>query len=231
MKLVILDLDKTLVDFIAIHDETALELFRHFFGVDAKFTDVDYVGRSFADNFAEMARRRGVLEDEFKKKLPRLLADYDRVFAGKMPPDAPKYVLPGAKEILEGLSLTDNLVVLYTGDPRGIVDTVFRATGLGKYFKYCQYGSEVKTRADMVRRALAKAEELTGKQFQGKDIVIIGDSIRDIEVGKEFGALTIAVATGFHTAGELAARQPDYLFKSLRDYRKVIKAIGGNGNK
>jgi len=89
----------------------------------------------------------------------------------------------------------------------------------------------VKTRADMVRRALAKAEELTGKQFQGKDIVIIGDSIRDIEVGKEFGALTIAVATGFHTAGELAARQPDYLFKSLRDYRKVIKAIGGNGNK
>jgi len=44
-------------------------------------------------------------------------------------------------------------------------------------------------------------------------------------------ALTIAVATGFHTAGELAACQPDYLFKSLRDYRKVIKAIGGNGNK
>lgn len=231
MKLVVFDLDQTLVDFINIHDETALELFRRYFGVDAKFTDVDYAGRSFSDNFAEMACLRGVSGDEFRKKLTRLLQDYDRVFAAKMPPDAPEYVLPGARELLEELSRTDNLVVLYTGDPRGIVDTVFRATGLGKYFKFCLYGTEFKARADMVRRALAKAVELTGKKFRGKDIVIIGDSVRDIEVGKEFGALTIAVATGSHTAAELAARQPDYLFENLKDFRKVMKAIVGNENR
>lgn len=228
MKLVIFDLDQTLVDFIAIHDETTLELFRRFFGVHARLSDIDFAGRSLADNFAELARLHHVPADKFQARLAELLESYDRVFAAKMPREASKYVLPGAKELLEGLSRTDNLMVLYTGDSPGIVDAVFQATGLGKYFRYCQYGTEVKTRAEMVRLALVKAERLMGKRFKGKDIVIIGDSIRDVEVGKEFKALTIAVASGFHSAKELAARKPNYLFPSLEDYRKVLKAISGH---
>ena len=57
--------------------------------------------------------------------------------------------------------------------------------------------------------------------------MIVGDSLRDIEVGKEFQTLTIAVATGLHSAKELAARQPDFLFPNLKRYRKVLKAIAG----
>jgi phosphoglycolate phosphatase len=143
-----------------------------------------------------------------------------------LPRDAAKYILPGVGELLGELSKTDHIVALYTGDSPRIVSQVFRVTGLGEYFRFCFYGTEVETRADMVRLAINKAEKSTGRQFRDKNIVIIGDSVRDVECGKLFSALTIAVATGFHSKEELLKVGPDYLFDNLKDYRKVLKAIG-----
>jgi phosphoglycolate phosphatase-like HAD superfamily hydrolase len=117
-------------------------------------------------------------------------------------------------------------VALYTGDSSKIVNQVFRATDLGRYFKFCFYGTEVETRANMVRMAVQKAETTTGQRFKGRNIVIIGDSIRNIECGKLFHALTIAIATGFHSKVQLSAAGADYLFDNLKDYKKVLKAIG-----
>ncbi len=87
MKLIIFDFDQTLVDFITLHDETTNELFRRFFSVEAKLTEIDFAGRSLADNFAELARLKHVPEDKFRERLPLLLSEYDRVFANEMPVD------------------------------------------------------------------------------------------------------------------------------------------------
>jgi phosphoglycolate phosphatase-like HAD superfamily hydrolase len=157
-----------------------------------------------------------------------LLESYETTFSKSLPINAAKYILPGARELLSELSATKHIIVLYTGDSPGIVNSVFRATGLDKYFKFCLYGTEVETRADMVRSAVEKAEKLTGQEFRHKDIVIIGDSVRDVECGKLFNALTIAVATGFHSQAQLSAAGPDYLFENLKDYRKVLEAIGSS---
>jgi phosphoglycolate phosphatase len=227
MKLIIFDLDQTLVDFISVHDEALRKLFRKFFGVDARFTEIDFAGKSFNESFHELARLKNIPEDVFQKKSHQLLESYETTFGASFPRDAAKYILPGAKELLRELAKTEHLVVLYTGDSPGVVARVLNATGLGKYFKFCFYGTEVKVRADMVRLAIEKAQKLTGQKFKGKHVVIIGDSSRDIECGKRFDALTIAVATGFHSQKELSKAGPDYLFKDLGDYRKVLEAIVG----
>jgi phosphoglycolate phosphatase-like HAD superfamily hydrolase len=115
---------------------------------------------------------------------------------------------------------------LYTGDSPGVTQRVLEVTGLGKYFKFSVYGTEANSRVNMARLAIKKADQLTGARFDGKNVVIIGDSVRDVECGKKLNALTIAVATGFHSKKELTSRKPDYLFKNLKDYRKVLKTIG-----
>jgi phosphoglycolate phosphatase len=112
---------------------------------------------------------------------------------------------------LSELSKGDHIIALYTGDSPGIVNSAFRATNLGKYFEFCLYGTEVETRADMVRLAVEKAEKLTGQEFRDKDVVIIGDSTRDIECGKLFNALTIAVATGFQMTRDGADERGSHL--------------------
>jgi phosphoglycolate phosphatase-like HAD superfamily hydrolase len=131
MKLIIFDLDQTLVDFLPVHDEVTRRLFRKFFNVDARLTDIDFAGKSLTENFGESARLKGVGADVFREKSPQLLPSYET-----------------------------------------------------------------------------------------------GDSVRDVECGQQFGALTIAVATGFHSREKLSAAGPDYLLTNLKDYRKVLKAIG-----
>lgn len=225
MKLIIFDLDQTLVDFIAVHDKAVRRLFKEVFGVEARLTEIDFAGRSLTESFIELCRRHGVPLELVRGKSREILGRYERIFAQSLPRDASGYVLPGARELLEGLSKTGNLVVLYTGDSPGIVKVVLESTGLGRYFAFYLSGTEVETRADMVRQAVARAEKMTGRKFRGKDTVIIGDSVRDIDCGKEFDALTIAVATGFHSREELEKRAPDYLFNDLTD-KRIMPSIG-----
>jgi phosphoglycolate phosphatase-like HAD superfamily hydrolase len=226
MKLVIFDMDQTLVDFISIHDRAARELFKQYFDVDARLTEIDFAGRSMAENFLELAKLKNIPEDKIRQNSEVLLNRYETNFSESIPPRASKYVLPGVKPLLEELLRMGHLVALYTGDSAAIVSQVFKATGLGKYFKFSVYGTEAKTRADMVRLAVKRAESLAGRRFRDKDVVIVGDSVRDIECGKEIKALTIAVATGFHSEEELRKHKPDFLFGNLKDYKQVLKAIG-----
>jgi phosphoglycolate phosphatase len=226
MKLVIFDLDQTLVDLILIHDKAVQELFKQYFDVDARLTEIDFAGRSLAESFLELARLKNIPEDKIRQNSNVLLNSYETSFSKSIPPRASKHVLPGVKQLLEELLRIGHLVILYTGDSAAIVSQVFKATGLGKYFKFSVYGTEAKTRAEMARLAVKRAERLTGRRFRGKDVVIVGDSVRDIECGKEINALTIAVATGFHSEEELRKRKPDYLFSNLKDYKQVLRAIG-----
>ena len=226
MKLVIFDLDQTLVDFLSVHDEATRELFRKFFGVEARLTEIDFAGKSLTDIFLELARSKGIPESKSGRIGRELLENYERIFGERLLRDTSDHVLPGVRKLLEELSKTGNFVVLYTGDSAGIVERVLNATGLGKYFRFSVYGTDAETRVGMVRLAVKKAERITGKKFRDKDIVIIGDSIRDVESGKQLNATTIAVATGFHSEEQLSASGPDYLFRNLKNYKKVLQAIG-----
>ena len=225
MKLIIFDLDQTLVNFIVAHDKTTQTLFKQFFGIDARLTEIDFAGRSLIENFVQLGKRRGIPEEKIRDNSKQLLKQYDQNFVKNIPANASEYVLPGVKRLLDELSKTDNLIVLYTGDSPDVARAMLSATNLQKYFRFYQYGTEVKTRADMVKIATDKAGKMTGNKFEKRDIVIIGDSIRDVECGKQFGALTIAVTTGFHTREELLKAGADFIFKDLTDYRAILAAI------
>jgi phosphoglycolate phosphatase len=226
MKLIIFDLDQTLVDSLSFHDEAVQRLFRKLFGVDARLTEIDFSGKSLIENFRELARLKGVPMDAIEGKGDQLLETYEVTFGESLPRDATQYILPGVRDLLGKLSKTDHIVVLYTGDSRQIVHLVLRATGLGKYFKFCFYGTEVEKRTDMVRLAVDRAKQSARQDFRNKDIVIIGDSVRDIECGRAFGAVVVAVATGAHSQEELLKAGADYVFDNLKDCRKVLTIIG-----
>ena len=211
---------------MSFHDKTAQRLFKKFFGVDARLTEIDFSGKSLVENFNELARLKGIPADAVAGKRGQMLEAYEAAFGESLPRDATQYILPGVRDLLGKLSKTDHIVVLYTGDSRQIVHLVLRATGLGKYFKFCFYGTEVEKRTDMVRLAVDRAKQSARQDFKNKDIVIIGDSVRDIECGRAFGAVVVAVATGAHSQEELLKAGADYVFDNLKDYRKVLTIIG-----
>jgi phosphoglycolate phosphatase len=225
MKLIIFDLDQTLVDLISVHDAAVRELFNTYFGVNASLREIDFAGKSLTENFVELARLKGIAESEFARKSKLILKHYEKIFQAKTPPTASNYILPGVVPLLEKLLKTSNFVVLYTGDSPGITQLVLHTTGLEKYFKFSVYGTEAGSRVELAKMAVARAEQLTGNKFEGRDIILIGDSIRDVECGKQLNAVTIAVTTGLHSKAELMMKKPDYLFQNLEDYRQILRIV------
>jgi phosphoglycolate phosphatase-like HAD superfamily hydrolase len=51
---------------------------------------------------------------------------------------------------------------------------------------------------------------------------IIGDTPKDVECAKPFGATSVAVATGLYSTQELAESKPDHLFNDLSDTEGLL---------
>ncbi len=85
MKLITFDLDQTLVDFLSVHDEVTRRLFKKFFNVDARLTEIDFTGKSLTENFSELARLKDIPGDILQKKSNQLLESYEPTLGESLP--------------------------------------------------------------------------------------------------------------------------------------------------
>jgi phosphoglycolate phosphatase-like HAD superfamily hydrolase len=102
------------------------------------------------------------------------------------------------------------------------------AAGLGwDRFRVGAFGSDHGDRPELPAVAIRRARDLTGVDFVGKEVVIVGDTPFDISCGAHLGVLTVAVATGRHPPEELAACNPDHLFHDFADTEAALEALLG----
>jgi phosphoglycolate phosphatase-like HAD superfamily hydrolase len=87
------------------------------------------------------------------------------------------------------------------------------------------YGGDAVERADLPRHALDRARHHLGQSFLGTQMVIIGDTRRDIQAAHAIGAKAIGVATGTTSAAELHATGADVVLPDLTDTQAVLHAI------
>ena len=66
-----------------------------------------------------------------------------------------------------------------------------------------------------------------GQDVLAADIVVIGDTPRDIACARAGGARALAVATGNFSRAELEAHHPDVVFDDLQDTDAVVTALLG----
>jgi phosphoglycolate phosphatase len=97
--------------------------------------------------------------------------------------------------------------------------------GFNPYFSFGAFGSDSADRYQLPAIALHRAQERTGRRFQGKSIVIVGDSIHDVACGRSLGVRAVAVSTGPTKAERLALERPDALLESFADVECALEAI------
>jgi phosphoglycolate phosphatase len=134
---------------------------------------------------------------------------------------------PGALELVLALAARDDaLLGLLTGNFYQTAAVKLQAAGFDPaLFRVGAYGSEAEGRDELPPLAVARAKELAGAEFAGKQIVIIGDTAHDVTCGRGVGARSIAVMTGWTDRAEIEVAQPDYLFDDLADTKTVLAAI------
>lgn len=138
--------------------------------------------------------------------------------------------LPGAAAAIEAFAALDGAgpvrQSLLTGNIRPLAEAKLAPFGLTGHLDLDigAYGDEHAIRAELVHLARDRAARAYGEDFSGQATVLIGDTPLDVEAALASGARAVAVATGFFSAGDLAAAGAHAVIPDLTDPAAVISA-------
>ncbi len=136
-------------------------------------------------------------------------------------------VLPGVTETLEMLAQRGVVQSLLTGNLEPVARLKLASAGLDQYldFDLGAYGSDNADRSSLVPIVRQRLQRRLGPDARQVDIVVVGDTPRDIACARAGGARAVAVATGKFTKHELEAHRPDVVLDDLTDIRAVVEAL------
>ncbi len=136
-------------------------------------------------------------------------------------------VLPGVPAVLSRLKELGICQSLLTGNLEPIARLKLACAGLDSYvdFELGAYGSDHADRTCLVPVSRQRLRQRFGQEIDAADIVVVGDTPRDIACARAGGARVIAVATGNFSRAELEAHQPDVVLDDLHDTDAVVAAM------
>lgn len=206
MRIVLFDIDGTLIR-AGQASKRAIEVaFTTVFGVTPTFTGVEFHGST--DPLITQAIVRRTLEREITRaegaELTRL---YLAHLGTEVARESNYEVLPGVPELIRTLAERDEILLgLQTGNIEGAVPHKLSRAGLHGAFSFGGYGSDSAEREMIVHTAIERAVHRAGRRHaRPEHVIVIGDTPRDVVAGQAWGATTIAVATGIYPLDELAA--------------------------
>jgi phosphoglycolate phosphatase len=224
-RLALFDIDCTLIDAHGAGGRAIFEAIEEVYGVTGALDGYSFHGRTDPGIVHDLATRWGTRASEVESRLDECLDAYLARLAVEVA-EGTIDTLPGVEELVRALSSdTRVLLGLLTGNVSAGAALKLGPTGLAGLFPVGAYGSDAPLRPDLPAIAVRRAEELTGRRFEGREIVVIGDTPADISCGAALGVGTIAVATGRHTVEELTACGADHVFEDFSDWRRVREAV------
>lgn len=226
-RLVLFDIDGTLLASDGAGKRAIRAALLEVFGGTGPINGYSFAGRTDPEIVHDLLRAAGVDDAEIEAGLPALWFRYVDHLNREVREMRVK-TLPGVLELVERVERQGGEMVLglLTGNIADGARIKLNAAGLRfDRFRVGAYGSDHAQRPELPAIAVERARALTGVDYAGKEIIIIGDTPRDVACGLHLGVRTIATATGTFPVEELAACGPDHVFADLSDTDAVWSAI------
>ncbi len=226
-RLVLFDIDGTLLWGGPLWKECFVGALNHYFP-QFEFPPIAFGGKTDVQICIEMMQEAGFEKSQIDTSMQLIVDEYvKRAHAAVQTRSSEVNVLPGVVEVLDALASKKEVKLgLLTGNIKKGAYIKLSSVGLNSYFNFGVFCDDHYDRYKLPALAQAKASEELGLPFYGKQIVIIGDTIHDVNCGKSIGARSIAVGTGLHVNHEeLLAQNPDYFFKDLSQTFDIMNAI------
>jgi phosphoglycolate phosphatase-like HAD superfamily hydrolase len=90
------------------------------------------------------------------------------------------------------------------------------------WFAINGFGDEAATRSALVRLAMERAEKRLGRSLTGGEVLVVGDTPRDVEAAKDNGCLCAVVATGNYSIDVLRMSAADLVVPDLHDLEPLF---------
>lgn len=227
-RLVLFDIDGTLLTSAGLAGSIFTEILAEVVGRPVELDGYSMAGKTDPRIVRDLLERAGLEAGEIDETIGRVLDRYIDRFGPVLAGSPRPRLFPGVRELVTRLAGNPRVVLgLLTGNIERGAALKLERFGLREFFRLGAYGSDSEDRRALVKVAVERAEVLTGRRFTGRDVVVVGDTPRDIDCGRAAGAFTVAVGTGPIPVSELAAHAPDVLFADFSDVDSVIEAMVG----
>lgn len=214
-KVIIFDIDGTLVYVMDPHTQAYIDVIREHTGVHVKTFEA--ITKHYGIQNQETFRR--VLKDHnhpyTEEQIEKMVVKRgDKMAAPGVV--GPQHILGGVIALLERLQKDGKAIATITGNSRKVGEALLRGSGLGRFFSVQVYGDDevngqkIHGRHEMIALALKKIEHETGTKFTHADVLVVGDMVPDIQGAQKAGMDSLAVATGGVPLEELQKYKPTF---------------------
>ncbi len=222
-KLILFDIDGTLITSGGA-GEKALRLgFRDRFGIDDDLKQIEIAGRTDSGIARAMFNAHHI--DATPENLTAFFDGYLHHLALLLP-QLQGRLLPGIIPLLDALApRPDILLGLLTGNLARGAELKLTHYGVWHYFDFGAFADDHHDRNQLGAVARRRAHERHGIDFPPDRIYVLGDTPHDITCAREIGAKAVAIATGNFTRAQLAEHTPDLIFEDLSDLNAVLATL------
>ena len=227
MRLVLWDIDGTLVHTAGHGREAFMEAFERLFGRPPEEDSVAMAGRTDHAIALDLLERNGVVRPA--ERLPRMFEELHEALMRRRELIAEQgYAQPGVRDALLAVGESGQfLQSLMTGNIEANARLKLAAFGLDSLvdFEVGGYGSEHGSRSALVEVARRKAKARHGIDVPVGDTLVVGDTPLDVQAARAAGARAVAVATGPYGTSELEQARPQAVLADLRDTTALLDVL------
>jgi len=231
MKLVLFDIDGTLLRTPFSGNQIMTDVGRRMFGPAFGFDGAEFAGQLDRALFNHAMQRpdaptlpEGRLDDAFDRFGDAYADALDQTLARI---DGPAMALPGGLDLVRRLARQPRVDVgIVTGNLRRAAWLKLHAAGFQKpWFSRAAFGDDHTDRAQLVADALEQHRQATGQPLDPAHVLVVGDTPRDVHSAKANGCIALAVATGHHDRRALDDARPHATLDSLANPAPLLNRL------
>jgi len=218
-KLVLFDIDGTLIDPGRVGRHSVTKAFDEVFSIKDAFKGISMSGKTDIQIIKEALSVHGLFAGD--GIIPDILSHYVNILKKEIDPKLMS-IKPGVIELLDFLVSENGFHLgLLTGNIEKGGRTKLSVFDLNRYFPFGAFGDDNEDRNRLLPIAVEKFRNMTYLSIDFSDCIVIGDTPRDVQCSKPFGAISIAVSTGTYSYDALVQTRADYVLKDLSGARAL----------